>query len=140
MPAYAETRQHVHALIQQAIATNLAAKGVSRVEADGDMVVAYLVIVGNNAATTSLNDYFGYDRGATELVDKVHSAQTVKGNTPYYFEAGTLVIDILDGQTFKLRRRATAQRPILQNLPDDVRAARIQEVVDEVLKGLRITG
>ena len=59
-PTYADNRDAVHALIQAAIAKNLAARGVKRVSSGGDVTVAYLVIVGDNVSTRSINDYFGY--------------------------------------------------------------------------------
>jgi len=137
-PNYADNRAAVHAMIQNAVISNLAARGVSRTAAGGDVTVGYLVIVGNNASTTSINDYFGYGEDASALMDKAHAAYTGSKN-PSYFEAGTLLIDIIDGKTFKLLKRGYATRPILRDLPADARAARIQEAVDEILRGLRIT-
>jgi len=98
--------------------------------------VGYLVIVGNNVATTSINDYFGYGDDAAGLHDKAQAAYTSNKN-PNYFEAGTLVIDLIDAKTFKLLKRGYASRPLLRNLPVDARAARLQEVVDEILANLR---
>ena len=124
-------------MIQDAITKNLATRGVTKATANGDVTVEYLVIVGNNATTTTINDYFGYGEDATALHDKAHTAYTESKN-PNYFEAGTLVIDLIDSKTFKLLKRGHATRPILRNIPDDERAARIQEVVDEILRDLRV--
>jgi len=135
-PAYADNRQAIHGMIQDAITRNLAAKGVSRAGSGGDVTVGYLVIVGNNVATTSINDYFGYGDDAAGLHDKAQAAYTSNKN-PNYFEAGTLVIDLIDAKTFKLLKRGYASRPLLRNLPVDARAARLQEVVDEILANLR---
>ena len=125
-------------MIQEAITKNLAAQGVTKVATGGDVTVAYLVIVGNNTTTESISTYFGYGEDADALHDKAHDAYIASKN-PNYFEAGTLVIDIIDSRTFKLLKRGYATRPMLQNLSEDARAARIQEVVDEILHGLRIT-
>jgi hypothetical protein len=137
-PAYADKRAQVYTMINEAITSNLAAKGVSKVPSGGDITVAYLVIAGNNATTTSLNDYFGYTDDATKLVDKVHTEQAIKSEDRNYFEEGTLVIDIISPQTLKLLKRTTVQSPILRNVAPDVRQARIQSVVDQALSGLRI--
>ena len=137
--AYADTRSHVHPMIQAAITKNLAAKKVSCVPSGGDVTVAYLVIAGNNAATTCLNDYFGYGADADALVDKVHTEQSIKGGDRAYFEAGTLVIDFVNPKTSKLIKRASISAPILRNLPEDAREARIQGFVDQALSGLRIS-
>lgn len=136
-PDYADNRQNIHPMIQGAIAKNLAGRGVSQVSSGGDVTVAYLIIAGNNASTTSINDYFGYGEDAAALHDKAHAAYTGSKN-PNYFEAGTMVIDIIDSKSFKLLKRNYATRPILRNLPDDARAVRIQEIVDEILRDLRV--
>jgi len=135
---FAENRQAIHELIQTAMVNTLARKGLTRVPSGGDVTVAYLLIVGNNATTTSINDYFGYGRDAAGLVDKAHQEFAVKDKNPNYFEAGTLVVDIVDGKTFKLLRRNYVVRPILGDLPPEARQARIQQAVEEVFQGLRV--
>jgi hypothetical protein len=134
---YAENRPEVHAMLQESITKNLSKRGVTKVATGGDVTVAYLVIVGNNAYTTSINDYFGYGRDSAGLHDKAHTAYTDNKN-PNYFEAGTLVIDLIDSKDFKLLKRSHVTRPMLRDLPADARAVRIQEAVDEVLRELRI--
>src|SRR5215831_13131261 len=57
--AAVDNSAQAHALIQQALVNNLAAKGISKVPSGGDVTVAYLLIVGNNVGTASLNEYFG---------------------------------------------------------------------------------
>jgi len=137
VPSYAEKRKQAHAAVQEAIAKNLAAKGLTCVNQGGEVTVAYLVIAGNNATTTSLNEYFGYTPDATALLDQAHTQQAVKGNDRGYFEAGTLVIDFLDPATSKVLQRATVQAPILRELPLDAREARLQGLVDQALAHLR---
>src|SRR4026208_2133242 len=110
---------------------------VRQVPNGGDVTVAYLVIAGNNASVTSINDYFGYRDDGAALLDKAHTAYT-SSKTANYFEAGTLVIDIIDSKSFKLLRRGHATRSLLRNVSDDVRTERIQEVVDEILRDVRI--
>ena len=137
LPAYSDNREAVHAMIQEAITKNLAARGVARVASGGDVTVAYLVILGNNVSTVSINDYFGYRDEAWALHEKAQEAYTGTKN-PNSFEAGTLLIDIIEAKGFKVVRRDYATRPTLRDLPSDARAARIQEVVDEILRGVRI--
>ena len=66
-----------------------------------------------------------------------HDAYTGSKN-PNYFEAGTLVIDLVDAKSFKLLKRGYATRPVLRNLEADARAARIQGVVDQIFSDLRV--
>src|SRR5436305_15021293 len=75
-PSYAENRKEAHEIVQKALISNLAAKGVNFVPTGGDVTVAYLIIVGNNASTTSMNSYFGYTDDADALVNMAHKAQT----------------------------------------------------------------
>src|SRR5262245_47467965 len=66
-PVYADNRQVIHKMIQDAITQTLGSRGVSHVTAGGDITVAYLVITGNNASTSSINDYFGVGGDAQAL-------------------------------------------------------------------------
>lgn len=136
-PTYSDNRLAAHTMIQEAITKNLAGRGVARVDAGGDISVGYLLIVGNNASTASINEHFGYGPDAAELQDKAQAAYT-KSKSRNYFEAGTLVIDITDTKTSKLLKRGYASRPLLKDLPADARAERVQGVVDEILRDLRI--
>jgi uncharacterized protein DUF4136 len=136
-PDYADKSPQLHAAIQQAISNTLSAYGVRQVPSGGDLTVRYLVIVGNNASTTTINDYFGYTEEVLALENKAHSAYT-GANNPNYFQAGTLLIDLLDSRSYKLLKRGYATRPILRDQTADRQAARIQEVVDEILADLKV--
>jgi hypothetical protein len=134
--ASADSREPLHAMIQAAITRDLASKGLTQVPTGGDVVVAYLVVVGNNASTESISTYFGYGRDATALHDKAQDAYSANKN-PNYFEAGTLLVDIIDAKTYKLLKRSYVTRPLLRNPTADVQAERLQEAVDAVLKDVR---
>ena len=136
-PSYVDNSAAVHAMIQKAITRNLAARGVTRVNAGGDVTVPYLVITGDNASTTAIAEYFGYGDDLEDLHNRAQKAYT-RSKNPNYFEAGTLLIDIVDGKNFKLMKRGYATRPSLRNLSASAKAARIQEVVDEILRDVRI--
>jgi hypothetical protein len=135
---YANDREQIHQMIQDAISRNLAGKGLGKVASGGDVIVAYLVVVGNGASTEAINTYFGYGRDSNALHDKAHEAYTNTKN-PNYFKAGTLLIDILDAKTYKLLKRSFVVRPMLSNPSAEVRAERIQEAVDTVLRDVKIT-
>lgn len=137
LPDYAEARKEAHAAIQQAINRNLAAKSVTQVPSGGDVIVAYLVVVGNNSTTTSLNSYFGYTDDSNAFVDKVH-AQETGGQARGYFEEGTLVIDFVDPATSKVLQRRCIQAPLLRNLTNEARSERVQGIVDQVLEDVPI--
>ncbi len=138
LPSYADQRQQAHAFVQQALIRNLASKGVTYAATGGDVTVAYLIVVGNNTTTTSLNSYFGYTEDSEALVNKVHSEQT-GSEARAYFEAGTLVIDFVDPASSKLLQRRSVHGQILRNLPAETRTTRVQAVVDQALKDVPIT-
>ena len=139
LPSYASQEKQAHEMIQKAITTCLEAKGVKPVPSGGDVIVAYLIIVGDNATTTSLSQYFGYTDDTAALADKIHDQQAVSGGDRSYFEAGTLVIDILDANGTKLLKRATVHSSLLRDVTAEVRQARIQKLVNEALGDLRVS-
>ena len=51
-----------------------------------------------------------------------------------------LLIDLIDSKTYKLLKRNYGSRPLLRDITPETRAARIQEVVDEILADLQIKG
>ena len=135
--AFADRREATHSTIQAAIAKDLNAKGLTKVDSGGDVTVAYLVLVGDNTGIETINTYFGYNDDTAALSDKAFLAYTGSKN-PNHFQAGTILIDIVDGKTFKLLKRNYAVRPVLKNPTDAERAANIQSAVDEALSGLTI--
>ncbi len=137
MPKFAEGRAQALAMIQDAITKNLTAKGLTKVNSGGDVTVGFLVIIGNNAQTEAINTYFGDAETADALHAKAQEAYT-SNKDPNNFEAGTLVIDIIDGKTYKLKLRNYASRQILNNITVEARAERIQAVVDQILAKLRV--
>ncbi len=138
LPAYAAPEPQVHALVKSAITESLARRQVRRVEAGGDITVAYMIITGNNASIASIEDYFGYGRDASGLRDKAFDKYTSSKN-PEYFQAGTLLVDIIDSKSGKVLKRGHATRALQQNPSTEQRAARMQEAVEEILAGVRFT-
>lgn len=130
--------EHVHGAIQEAITTNLSAKGLARVESSPDVMVAYLVVIGDRTSTRAVDTYFGRGRLYGDLLNVAHEAYTDADN-PTNLEAGTLLIDLLDGRTAALLWRNHVTRAVLQNPSPDLRAAHIQGAVDQALQGLRLT-
>ena len=137
-PRSANDLENVHAAIQEAITINLTAKGVERVTTSPDVLVAYLVVIGDRTNTRSIDAYFGRGRLSGDLLNKAFEAYG-RRDSPTNLEAGTLLIDVLDGRNAALLWRSHVTRTILQNPSPELRAASIQGAVDEALQGLRIT-
>jgi len=126
-----------HQQIQEAISKNLEAKGMSRSTDAGDVIVAYMIILGNNVSTEAVTTYFGSGRDAAALHDKAQAAYTSSPN-PNTFEAGTLLIDVIDAKTYELLYRNFVVRPVMWQATTEERAGRIQEAVDTALAKLRV--
>jgi len=124
-----------HQLIQTSIIKDLAAKGLTRTDGTGDVIVAYLIILGNSGSTESVDTYFGSNRGVDALLDKAHAAYSGSSN-PNQFTAGTLLIDVIDAKTFELLYRDYAVEPVPENATTDQRAALIQKAADAALAKL----
>ncbi|MBC8010632.1 MAG: DUF4136 domain-containing protein [Burkholderiales bacterium] len=135
--AYADKRETTHLAIQEAIAKNLAGKGLTKAASGGDVIVAYLVIVGDNTGIETVRTYFGYNEDTTALSDQAFAAYTGSKN-PNQFQAGTLLIDIVDAKSFKLLERNYASRPLLRDATAEQRTSLIQSAVDEALAKLQI--
>ena len=138
LPEYAfrEDRKQVNGFVQEAIANDLAAKGVSYVAQGGEVTVAYMIVVGNNVSTSAINEYFGYGADAIALQDKAQKAYT-DGKQRGYFQAGTLLIDIVNPRTNKVLARNYVTRPVLQNPTAEARKANFEEAVKEALSSVR---
>lgn len=132
-----EKRAVVHGMIQDAITQGLNQRGVAPATGEPDVLVAYLVVVGDNTTTVRFDEYFGYGRDASDLQQMAHREYTSTGN-PNYFEAGTLLVDLIDARSFKLLWRQHVNRPVIRDLSESARRERIEEAVQEVFKDLRI--
>jgi hypothetical protein len=137
--SYANNSAQVHALIQGAIEGSLLSKGLARVETNGDVAVLYLIIISDGTSTETINDYFGYSDASYELQDKAHQVFAIEKRNRTAFNAGTLVIEIVNVRQRRVLWRNFVYRPILKDLPIEQRQVRLQQAVDEVFKELRIT-
>ncbi len=136
-PPATERREAVNQQIQSAIITDLAAKGLVRTDGPSDVIVAYMIILGNNVSTEAVTTYFGAGRDADLLHTKAQNAYTGSRN-PNNFEAGTLLIDVIDAKTYELLYRDFTVRPVNGNATTTERDNLIQQSVETVLKKVQI--
>jgi hypothetical protein len=138
-PTLAAKRAETHELIQGAIKKDLTTKGLTQVATNGDVAVLYLIVVSDGSSTQTINDYYGFSDSSYELQDKAHQVFAIEKRNQTGYAAGTLVIDIVDMRQGKVLWRNFVYRPILADLPMEQRQVRLQEAVNEVLKGLRVS-
>lgn len=137
-PDFADNRAAMHALVQDSMARQLEARGLRQMSSGGEVTVAYLVIVGNNASTMAINDYFGYGRDASGLLEKAHDAMAIKNADPNYFEAGVLLVDFIEPGSFKLLKRGYTAGVIRPDATAEQQQQRMDAAVGAVLDQLKI--
>lgn len=82
-----------------AVVRELAARGLTRVDANADLRVAYLAAAGFDLQVASVS--FGY------TVNPVYSGLVPAGSAMWDVTTGTLVIDLFDNKTDKIVFRGT---------------------------------
>lgn len=137
-PALPAKVAEFHSLIQADIVEELAAKGLQKVDKDGDVTVTYLVIVSDGGSTVAYNEFYGYGGPADDLQMRAHKAFTIDNRNQTQYDAGTLVIDVANFREYKVYWRNFVWSPILKDLPTAERKDRLKGFVREVLEPLRI--
>ncbi len=123
--------KEVNQVLQQAITEQFEAKGMDVLEQDADLIIAYLIIVQDKVATTTIDKHFGY-RDTSEAIGKIHE-KGIGGRDPEYVKKGALVIDLIDAKTMKLVYRNYATRGAGENLTGEALRTRLDEVTQEIL-------
>ncbi|MBK1792104.1 DUF4136 domain-containing protein [Persicirhabdus sediminis] len=132
-PSYADQSEKVNQMIQSSIKEQFASHGLATDSPNADLTVGYMLVLQDNASTTSEDDHFGYGRDAEEIVDAAHMEGVIKSERPDYFEAGAIVIDVLDSKTNELVYRSFATRDLLTNPSTSQRKKAISGAVNEAL-------
>jgi len=132
-PAIANPDDRVNHAIQSALASTFQARGLEIQSANADLTVAYLILVQDNVSTTMINDYFGFGRSPMDIADLAHERGVIRNNSADSYEAGTLVIDIIDNKTGKLVYRDHATRDVTGGLSDAQLKAHADSAVRQAL-------
>lgn len=132
-PTFADISVNANKMIQNALAHEFRSNGLKVDANNADLVVGYMIIIQDNASTEAIDDYFGYGRDASEIMDRAHTVGVVDSNRPDMFKAGAIIVDVMDAKTNKLVYRNYAQRDLVGN-SDAVRKQRIDSAVAEALK------
>ncbi len=132
-PFFLESSVPVNRMIQHSIRNEFRKNGLTAVENDADLIVAYLPIIQDNVSTTMIDNYFGYGRSSDKILDLAHEKGAIKGKSPDSFKAGAIIIDLIDAKTNELIYRHYARRDLIKHITDDKRQQRINDVVSEAL-------
>jgi hypothetical protein len=132
LPEFAGRSAVAMRTIQEELRERLTDAGLTEVNEDADLLVAYLVIVQNNTVTTAIDDY--YSDSGIEIIEAAHE-YTQDHKPRRKFTAGTIVVDVIDVAKRKLIYRDFAMREILPDLSEEEREKRVREATDEAIAG-----
>lgn len=128
-----EDSQQINQMVKSAIASDFQAHGIPLVDGDADLIIAYMLLRQDNISTTANQDYFGYGRDGSAILEEAHVRGVLKKNSPDAVDAGAIVIDVLDARTNKLIYRNFAKKSVTQGVSDATRQARIHSTVSQAL-------
>lgn len=119
---------YVNEMIMAAVVRELTSRGLTRVDANPDLRVAYLAAAGFNLQVAEVS--FGYN------VNPVYSGLVPSaGPAMWDVTTGTLLIDLFDNKTDRIVFRGTA-KDVLQRAPSPDAAADAKLVSKPVNKGI----
>jgi len=110
--------------IRDDIDRHLADKGYSRVTSNADFSVMYQVTIEGETIVQTLDWYSGSNFKETVATPRA---------TARNYEEGTLIIDVMEGQTERLIWRGTATAEVRQRVSLEDRSDRVAEAVQKVL-------
>ncbi len=129
-----EDSPEVHQAIQGAIKSQFGVHGIAFGQPTAQLIVTYMLIRQSNVSTTINRDYFGQGRDASEIMDEAHRRGVIENKRPDEFDAGAIVIDILDASTNELVFRNFATGDVMENLDPAARQVRVNTIVREILE------
>jgi hypothetical protein len=110
--------------VREDIDRHLADKGYVRVNSGADFSVAWQVTIEGETIVQTLDYYSGSNFKAT-----VGNTGPVQRN----YEEGTLIIDVMEGESERLIWRGTAKAEVRQRPSIEERSAKVAEAVQKVL-------
>lgn len=128
-----EDSPEIAAAVRASIEANFKSNGFSFGNQGSQLVVAFMLIRQDLVTTAANSDYFGAGRDASEIFDEAHRRGVIKNTRFEEFEAGAIVVDILDAKSNKLIYRDFAKRDIDASATAAQRKQRINTAVTTAL-------
>lgn len=130
LPEFADRSVEAARTIQQELRARLTAAGLTETGENPDFLVAYLIVLQNNTVTTAIHDY--YANSGTEILQAAHEA-AVKKMPDHKFQAGTVVVDVIDTAKQKLVYRDYATREIVPGQAGEERLKLVREATGQAI-------
>jgi Domain of unknown function (DUF4136) len=132
----AERSKQVHAtldpIITQAVEKELSARGFERKPGGADFIVNYYVLTVPGTASNEMGQFL--PSVAEYGLPPIKQATTMLRA----FERGSLVLDVISPAKKSVVWRGIAETEVDRELPDDVRKARIEKAVQDIVKKLPV--
>lgn len=123
----------IDGLIRQGITSRFEQEGLTVSDGDADLIIAFLLVTQNNVTTTTVGQYFGSGDDRAKILDVAHKKGVIKSNRIEAYEAGAVVIDVVDAQSSKLLYRNFAKRDIDRQRSKEEGKQVLEEAVNEAL-------
>ncbi len=130
MPDFTNREDRVNEFLQAALRDEFKAQGLKESEEDAELIVSFLLIVQNTAVTTAISDY--YINSGSDIMSEPHRRMGKK-NLPGGYEAGAIIVDIIDKDSGDLIYRDFAKREVLDYLTPAEKEQRVKEAAVEAV-------
>lgn len=130
MPDFTNREDRVNEFLQAALRDEFKAQGLKESEEDAELIVSFLLIVQNTAVTTAISDY--YINSGSDIMSEAHRRMGKK-NLPGGYEAGAIIVDIIDKDSGDLIYRDFAKREVLDYLTPAEKEQRVKEAAVEAV-------
>ena len=130
VPDFTNREDRVNAYLQTALKEEFEAHGLKESEQDAELIVAFLLIVQDTAVSTAISDY--YITSGSDILSEAHRRMGKK-NLPGGYEAGAIVVDIIDKKSGEVIYRDFAKREVLDNLTPAEKEQRAKDAAVEAV-------
>lgn len=130
VPDFTNREDRVNAYLQSALKEEFEAQGLKESQGNAELVVSFLLIIQDTAVSTAISDY--YITSGSDILSEAHR-RLGKKNLPGGYEAGAIIVDIIDKNTGDLIYRDFAKREVLDYLTPAEKEKRAKEAAVEAV-------
>ena len=130
VPDFTNREDRVNEYLQSTLRDEFKAQGLKESEENAELIVSFLLIVQDTAVTTAISDY--YINSGSDILSEAHRRMGKK-NRPGGYEAGAIIVDIIDKDSGDLIYRDFAKREVLDYLTPAEKEKRTKEAAVEAV-------
>jgi hypothetical protein len=130
VPDFTNREDRVNEYLQSALRAEFEAQGLKESQEGAELIVSFLLIIQDTAVTTAISDY--YVTSGSDILSEAHRRMG-KRNMPGGYEAGAIIVDIIDKNSGNLIYRDFAKREVLDYLTLAEKEKRAKEAAVEAV-------